>query len=93
MIGLIKSQIKKVIYPILRVIFKMKIGKFISETFIDLSMKNIKEVNHSGCNIKFVTPNWISRFRIDTFATKEPETLNWISTFEKKTIFWDIGAI
>ena len=55
-------------------------------------MNNVKEVIHSDCNLKFVDLNWITRFRIDTFATKEPETLAWIDTFEKKTVFWDIGA-
>ena len=31
---------------------------------------------------------------MDTFFTKEPETLSWIDNFEKKNkiIFWDIGA-
>ncbi len=33
-------------------------------------------------------------WRIETFFTKEPETLEWIDNFEKKKdlIFWDIGA-
>ena len=70
----------------------MRIGKLISEKFLYLSMNNVKEVIYSDCNLKFVVPNWINRFRIDTFATKEPETLNWIDTFEKKSVFWDIGA-
>ena len=92
MISLIKSKIKKLIFLILLFIFKTKIGKFISEKFLYLSMNNVKEVVHSDCNLKFVDLNWITRFRINTFATKEPETLAWIDTFENKTVFWDIGA-
>ena len=28
------------------------------------------------------TPNWICRFRANTFSTKEPETLKWIDKSE-----------
>ena len=87
MINLIKSKIKKLISLILPLIFKTKIGKFISEKFLYLSMNNVKEVIHSDCNFKFVDLNWITRFRIDTFVTKEPETLAWIDKFEKKLFF------
>ena len=30
--------------------------------------------------------------RIKTYATKEPETLQWIDEFEKGSVLWDIGA-
>lgn len=30
--------------------------------------------------------------RVDTFSTKEPETLEWIESIPKKSVFWDIGA-
>ena len=38
--------------------------------------------------------NRLVEWRVDTFFTKEPETLEWIDGFEKKDnlIFWDIGA-
>ena len=44
--------------------------------------------------IKFFTPNQLISWRVDTFFSKEPETLEWIDSFEKKEnlIFWDIGA-
>ena len=33
-----------------------------------------------------------SEFRFRTLLTKEPETIAWINSFEKDSIFWDIGA-
>ena len=44
--------------------------------------------------ISFFVPNQLINWRVDTFFTKEPETLEWIDNFEKKEnlIFWDIGA-
>ena len=62
------------------------------EEFSYLAMNNVKEIVYRDCKLKFVVPNWINRFRVETFATKETETLDWIDTFEKKTVFWDIGA-
>jgi FkbM family methyltransferase len=39
-------------------------------------------------------PSHLSKWRVDTFFTKEPETLKWIESFKKSSniIFWDIGA-
>ena len=92
MVKLIKSQIKKFIFMILSLILRTKIGQFVSEKMLFLSMNNVKEVVYGDCNLKFVTLNWITRFRINTFATKEPETLAWIDMFEKNSVFWDVGA-
>jgi FkbM family methyltransferase len=45
-------------------------------------------------NIKFFTPNHVTKWRVNTFFSKEPETLEWINNFKKKNkiIFWDIGS-
>ena len=45
-------------------------------------------------NINFFIPNQITDWRVNTFFSKEPETIEWINKFEKKDkiIFWDIGA-
>ncbi len=42
----------------------------------------------------FYVPNKVTKWRIETFYEKEPETLEWIDSFNnaKKIIFWDIGA-
>ncbi|MDC0446021.1 FkbM family methyltransferase [Candidatus Pelagibacter sp.] len=44
--------------------------------------------------IKFFIPNHITKWRVNTFFNKEPETLNWIDNFNKKRkiVFWDIGS-
>ncbi len=42
----------------------------------------------------FFCPNKLIEWRVKTFLEKEPETLEWISNFDKNNpiIFWDIGA-
>ena len=43
--------------------------------------------------IKFFAPNNLIQWRIATYFSKEPETLEWINNFSKKNVtFWDIGA-
>ena len=66
-------------------------------------MSHIKDFFHENSytkkqilkkSIKFFIPNKVVEWRVDTFFTKEPETLEWINSFENndETIFWDIGA-
>lgn len=45
--------------------------------------------------LKFFTPNFLSNWLVEDFFNKEPETLEWIENFSKKSqkfVFWDIGA-
>lgn len=59
-----------------------------------LQNDSYKKINILNKNINFFTPNQLTEWRVKTFFTKEPETLEWIDSFEKKKklIFWDIGA-
>ena len=44
-------------------------------------------------DISFYTPSLISKRRIETLFSKEPDTIRWIENFDdKEQIFWDIGA-
>ena len=43
-------------------------------------------------NILFFAPNELIKWRVKTIYSKEPETINWIDTFKKNSVFWDIGA-
>ena len=92
MFKVIKSQIKIIIFKALSLFFKTRVGNYIIEKMLHLSLNNFKEINYNDCKLKFIVPNRINRFRVDTFATKEPETLEWINSFKKNSIFWDIGA-
>ena len=60
--------------------------------FIDDELYSQKEICFTKTN--FFTPNKVSKWRVETIFTKEPETLEWIDTFSNRpgVIFWDIGA-
>ena len=48
--------------------------------------------NSKILKLTLFTPNWICRFRANTFSTKEPETLEWLDKSESDGVFFDIGA-
>lgn len=64
----------------------LKILDFVSE---DLPMYSL-ETAHGDIN--FLMYGATTEFRVRTFFTKEPETLEWIDTFSSGDVFWDIGA-
>ena len=41
---------------------------------------------------KMITETPIEQYRYDTFWTKEPETNEWIRSFDDKCVFFDVGA-
>ena len=58
-----------------------------------LQNDSYKSINILNKNTIFFMPNNTTEWRIKSFFTKEPETLDWIDGFKKKKIiFWDIGA-
>jgi len=76
---------------IFKVLTKRSLLVWFKDFFQEDSYKSITILNKK---INFFIPNQVTEWRVDTFFTKEPETLEWIDGFEKKEnlIFWDIGA-
>ena len=72
-------------------ILKRSILIWFNDFIQERSYKSIKILEKE---IKFFVPNQLLNWRVDTYFSKEPETLEWIDNFEKKEnlIFWDIGA-
>ena len=76
---------------IFKIITKRSVLIWFNDFNQERSYKSIKILDKE---IKFFVPNQITNWRVDTYFIKEPETLEWIDSFEKKEnlIFWDIGA-
>ena len=92
--------------------FFFKVIVFLNFLFLKITKKNfliylkqfLREDSYQTIkildqNISFFVPNWVTKWRVDTFFSKEPETLEWINNFEKwagggnkKITFWDIGG-
>ncbi len=94
-------MVKKISYLCFKILFfldtifkkltKRSVLIYFNDFIQDNAYKPIKVLDNE---IKFFVPNQLLNWRVDTFFTKEPETLEWIDNFEKKEnlIFWDIGA-
>ena len=88
-------------------LFIFKLISFINYIFFKITKKDFliylkqflredsyKSIKILGKNINFFIPSPLTKWRVETFFSKEPETLEWINNFKKKNkiIFWDIGA-
>ena len=95
---MLKKSLKKstqVVFNFIYLFDKIFFKKQITLRFYDfLQKKSYRTITIFQSKINFYVPNVLINWRIDTFFTKEPETLNWIDNFEDKEnlIFWDIGA-
>ena len=94
-------MIKKISYICFKILMLLdKIFKIVTKRSILIWFNDfIQEISYKSINIldkkiNFFVPNQLTSWRVDTFFSKEPETLEWIDSFEKKEnlIFWDIGA-
>lgn len=71
---------------------KTLVGRYAYGQIINSAMGQSQKVDHQGLNLTFSIPNSLNRFRVDTFSTKEPETLEWIDGMSQGSVVWDIGA-
>lgn len=89
---IILEYIRKVFNSIYKVLSPFRLGHEIIDSIIQNSWQDIIRVKHNECDLQFVVPNSLNRFRALTFSTKEPETLEWIDGLTKGSVLWDIGA-
>jgi FkbM family methyltransferase len=89
---LIKGAVKSAITGTIRAINKTDTGRYFFNRVVSTAMEQSAEVSHAGLKLKFATPNGLCDWRARTFATKEPETLEWIENMKEGSTLWDIGA-
>ena len=77
---------------IINILGKINAGRYFIDELSSAIVNRKKIIKHRDLKFKLHVPNRLNFFRAETFSTKEPETLNWIDTFKKNSIFWDIGA-
>ena len=85
---LIETFLKFVVY----ILGKINLGRYILDELNKNIIKKKEIIIYKDLKLIFYVPNRLSHYRVNTFHTKEPETLEWIDKFKKKTTFWDIGA-
>ena len=88
----IKVLIKRLITSFTGVISRTAIGRWTYQQIIDAAMNLTMTANYQNLHMRFVALNWLSQYRISTFSTKEPETLEWIDSIPEGSVLWDVGA-
>jgi len=77
---------------LVEVVVSTRFGRLASEALIKAGMRRVETVYSQGVTIKLAVPNEMNRFRAGSFASKEPETLDWIDQLPEGCKLWDIGA-
>ena len=77
---------------LVKMLSSFKYGHQIQDNFIEKCLERSIKVTHKDVKLNLSIPNRKTRYRAKTFSTKEPETLDWIDSFEKNSVFWDVGA-
>lgn len=71
---------------------KFKVTRIFLDTFCHLHFSKITKATCGDYEFVFSTPNQTCIQRALNFKNKEPETINFINTMERGSVFWDIGA-
>lgn len=74
------------------ILLRFRIFERATEILIKSYVNRTMTVLHHGTQLLFSIPNYLNKTRAETFSVKEPETLLWIDSIPRGSIFWDIGA-
>ncbi len=89
---IIKIGVKRLVNLLVSLMGKSRIGRYLYAQIVDNAMGLTRKVEYRGLNLIFSIPNALNKYRVDTFSTKEPETLEWIDGITQGSVVWDIGA-
>jgi FkbM family methyltransferase len=90
--NIIKAMAKRFIGLLMEWLPKTLFGRHLIQEMIIRIMSQSKLVKYREHALRFSAPNRLNDYRIRTFATKEPETLEWIDAIPRGSVLWDIGA-
>jgi len=72
--------------------FRSGLGRVVIDEIETGAKSTWRVAKHGGIDVRFLTPNSVCDFRARTFATKEPETLEWIDRLGGGRVLYDVGA-
>ena len=88
----LKTLIKRLSVLLVKLLRRFKVGRLILESINKETNSLTKTLRVKEVSLKLCIPNELNLFRVESFTSKEPETINWIDEFEKNSVFWDIGS-
>ncbi len=89
---LLKLVIKASVNRGARLLHSLPGGEYVFQKLLETAMENVESVHHGDVTMRFAAPNALCRYRVSSFSTKEPDTLEWMDTIPPGSVMWDIGA-
>lgn len=86
------ASLRRLVERVVRQLRRTQPGRRLAEVLVDSAMQTQRRAMHNGIFFDFATPNALNDWRVETFSTKEPETLRWIDAIPCGATLWDIGA-
>jgi len=87
-----KIILKKLAKGLITISDTNRIGRYFNELLAKYIFDQKRVIKYNNVQLVFYSPNRVNKFRIETFSSKEPETLKWIEKFSGNSVLWDIGA-
>jgi len=88
----VRKAVKRLIDASIAVLGRSRVGRYVYQRVIQHAVEQTAEVERGGIKLRLSTAGALNRYRADTFAVKEPETLEWIDRIPRGSVLWDIGA-
>jgi len=89
---MMKNFVRTVVTAFVGISGKTTLGRYLYGQIVDNAMSRTQKVTHDGVRLIFSVPNALSKYRADSFSSKEPETLEWIDRIPTGAVLWDVGA-
>ncbi len=83
---------KKLLIRIVLGSSRTRFGLYVYQQILDATMGRKWGVTYCSTEMRFSAPNQLTDYRVRTFETKEPETLDWIDSISEGAVLWDVGA-
>ena len=89
---MLKVFTQKAIATTIRVFSSTRFGSYLLMMLINRLMENYSNFLYQGLSLSFAVPNNLTLYRVESFSTKEPDTLTWLENIPEESILWDVGA-
>lgn len=91
-----KAKIKRILRIAARFFINVgartRVGRYLLDQLLSAAKERLREVSHGNLKLRFSATNSLCDWRVRTFSTKEPETLEWIDSIPGNSVLWDVGA-
>jgi FkbM family methyltransferase len=88
----LKEFVKGSLLALVNMSRKTRVGQYLHNQIVNIAMDQVVKVSHEELSFNFSAPNLVCHWRLKTFSTKEPETLEWIDSIPEGSVLWDVGA-